>query len=238
MSRQSTLITGAGRGLGRELTRVFLKKNWRVFPLVRNESAASALAEENPEYCRPIIGDVTSDRVAGAIKAALNQHPQKLNVLINNAGIPGWTSKIDHVRPEEVSALLDVHCLGVIRCTKAARPFLKAARQSLVINMSSRFGSLSRNSSGELRSIEASYSYRIAKAAQNMLTICLSQELASDGISVCALHPGQLKTASSAADADTEPYVAAGKICEWIHNHDNRVNGGYFDLFSGSRIDW
>ena len=68
------------------------------------------------------------------------------------------------------------------------------SNQSRVNNISSRLGSLHKMANKEFPQGEFSYSYRIAKAAQNMLTLCLQQEFADKGIRVTAIHPGKLKT--------------------------------------------
>ena len=62
-----------------------------------------------------------------------------------------------------------------------------------IINVSSRLGSLHKMAN-RVSARHFSYSYRIAKAAQNMLTLCLQQEFENKGISVTAIHPGKLKT--------------------------------------------
>ena len=82
--------------------------------------------------------------------------------------------------------------------------------------MSSRLGSMTKMASGEFRDRKFTYSYRIAKAAQNMLTVCLEQELGSKGIRVNAIHPGVLKSGRNTLDADLDAWKAAENIFAWI----------------------
>jgi NAD(P)-dependent dehydrogenase (short-subunit alcohol dehydrogenase family) len=118
---------------------------------------------------------------------------------------------------------------------KVALPFLRRGRPSVVINITSRWGSIARTASGEGGGI---YSYQIAKAAQNMLTVCLDQELAQDGIRVFAVHPGRLKTAVAAKDADVEPHTAALRLADWVASVDRSTACGCHDLMSGQCVAW
>ena len=89
--------------------------------------------------------------------------------------------------PEDLESHFRVHCVGVFRCTKAAVPFLAKAERPVVVNITSRRGSLALNQS---ESYGRGHAYIIAKCAQNMLTLCLDRELRQRGIRVFALHPG------------------------------------------------
>ena len=88
---------------------------------------------------------------------------------------------------------------------------------------------------GQFRGI---YSYSIAKCAQNMLTVCLDQELRKEGIRVFAVHPGRLRTAAAAVDADTEPQVAAARLSEWVESVGRNAECGLHDLMAGGVIPW
>ena len=111
-------------------------------------------------------------------------------------------------------------------------PYMKD--DGVIIYISSRFGSIRKIFSGEFDDITCSYAYRISKAAQNMLTQCISREYRDSGVKVCAFHPGKLKTASASSDADKEPEEAARKLIRLI---DKIENGKYYSLFEGES-DW
>lgn len=110
--RQRVLVTGASRGLGYELLRVFYGNHSTVFPLVRNKEMALILKEELKPECHPILTDLRDDNCHKEIRSVLTQYTDRLDVLINNAGIPGTEYEIDKVPSEEVLELLNVHCLG------------------------------------------------------------------------------------------------------------------------------
>jgi NAD(P)-dependent dehydrogenase (short-subunit alcohol dehydrogenase family) len=156
-----------------------------------------------------------------------------LDVLINNAGSRGYLFSIDDVPEEEITELFEVHCLGALRATRSALPFLRRSAAPLVVNLTSRLGSIGRTSAGDFSGQRISYSYRIAKAAQNMLTLCLHQELGLEGVAVCAVHPGLLLTESGPPDAATSAEEGARRLADWILSADSSVSGTYRELDSG-----
>jgi NAD(P)-dependent dehydrogenase (short-subunit alcohol dehydrogenase family) len=232
---RTILITGASRGFGHALVEACSSRSWRTVPLVRNAQVAERIHAEFPD-CYPIIADVTSNEVETVFARELRRFGW-IDVLINNAGVPGRTTVIESVTPAEITDLFQTHCLGAMRCTKAALRFMHKG-QRVIVNVTSRFGSVSRWASGAFAGRSISYSYRIAKASQNMLTVSLAGELGPQGFIVCAVHPGRLKTQSGASDADTEPETAANRLAEWIVGIDADMNGKYFDLENAKVMEW
>jgi NAD(P)-dependent dehydrogenase (short-subunit alcohol dehydrogenase family) len=233
MTMLSVLITGASRGLGRELAGVYARRGWTVFPLVRDPEAAKAWA--GSDRCRPICADVGGPGVESAISAALAGRNGGLDLLVNNAGPIYKRRWLPETAAEDVEELFRVHCVGALRCTRAALPFLRKAPMPTVVNVTSRFGSIARCANGEFRGL---YSYSIAKCAQNMLTVCLDRELRKEGIRVWAVHPGRLKTEAAASDADTEPAVAAERLADWLNAVDRDADCFLHDLMGGGVIPW
>jgi NAD(P)-dependent dehydrogenase (short-subunit alcohol dehydrogenase family) len=229
----SVLVTGACRGFGRELLEVYRGRGFTLFPLVRDARIAAALSEA--DGCYPIRADVGEAGVEEAIREALEARTSALDLLVNNAGQIRKLRWLPQTRPEDIEELVRVHCVGAFRCTRAALPFLRRAAKPTVVNVTSRFGSIGGALCGEFRGI---YSYSIAKCAQNMLTACLDRELRPEGIRVLAVHPGRLKTSVAAADADTEPRVAAERLAEWLDSLDRDADCRLHDLMGGGVIPW
>jgi len=226
------MITGAGRGFGRALLEEYFGRGWTTFPLVRDARQAESLATDT---CRPVVADVGTVEAEAAIAAALNAHGAPLDLLVNNAGSVKKLRGLAVTEPGDLEALFRVHCVGALRCTRAALPWLRRALQPTVVNITSRFGSIRRTAAGEFRGI---YSYHIAKAAQNMLTACLDQELRGEGIRVLAVHPGRLRTTAAAADADTDPADAARALADWVERVDRDAPCACHDLMGGGLIEW
>ncbi len=231
----SVLITGAGRGFGRALLQEFSRRRWIVFPLVRNAEVAATLASDQGADCHPIVGDVSCADVEEQIKSVLELNGEVLDVLINNAGNIKKLRWLPNTHPEDLEGLFRVHCVGALRCARAALPFLRKSEAPLIVNLTSRWGSIGRTVAGQFRGI---YSYQIAKCAQNMLTACLDHELKAEGIRVAAIHPGKLKTESAASDADTAPEAAAARLADWVQSFDRKQPCKLHDLMDGGTLDW
>ena len=229
----SVLVTGASRGFGRELAGVYLRRGWTVFPLVRTPQAMAAWA--GADRCFPLCADVGVAEAEDAIGRALEARTRALDLLVNNAGQIHKLRWLPETVAEHMEDLFRVHCVGALRCTRAALPFLRRAPRPMVVNVTSRFGSIARSSAGEFRGI---YSYSIAKCAQNMLTVCLDRELRKEGIRVWAVHPGRLKTQAAAVDADTGPEVAAERLADWLDAVDRDADCLLYDLMGGGVIPW
>jgi NAD(P)-dependent dehydrogenase (short-subunit alcohol dehydrogenase family) len=237
MRARTVLITGAGRGLGLELQRLYALRGWTTFPLVRKPSVAERFTAQWPQRCYPIVTDLTQDRAATAIRQVLEAHGEHLDVLINNAGHAGRSWRFDDLTVDELHTMLQVHCLGVVRATQAAIGHLRRAEHGKVVNITSRLGSATRNAAGEFAGKPFTYSYRMAKAAQNMFTLCLSQELSAESIWVYGIHPGRLLTDSGSYDADTPPDVAAKNIADWIEAAGEAQTGRCFQPPNGE-LPW
>lgn len=91
------------------------------------------------------------------------------------------------------------------------------------MNISSRLASMQRQANGDYRHQGSSYGYRIAKAAQNMVSIAMSQELEADSVRVRAEHPGRLQTGLAPKDATMDPAIAAERLVTHVEWGDPRA---------------
>ncbi|MGB3480001.1 MAG: SDR family NAD(P)-dependent oxidoreductase [bacterium] len=233
------LITGAGRGLGYELAKIFHIKNYDIYAVVRKESHSEMLQRTFKNACYPIIANLNNDNCIEIIRNYLGKNTKYIDIVINNAGMPGKEHQIQNVTTAEVYNLFNIHCLAVIRVVKATYDYLVESEDPKIVNISSRLGSLSKMASGEFINRQFSYSYRIAKAAQNMLSICLHEELKDSGIKVFALHPGKLKTKSGSIEADTDASDSAKNIYDWIEKIDNNIDNEIKLIYPNKEIfEW
>ncbi|WP_433772580.1 SDR family NAD(P)-dependent oxidoreductase [Bacillus wiedmannii] len=230
-------ITGGNRGLGLQLVKVFHEYGHIVYPLVRTEVAKDQLKQIFSSRCFPIVAELSDDESTEHIKEQLEKYTEHIDLVINNAGIPGRETEILRTNSEELTELFNVHCLGVIRAIKGTYGALTKSNHPRIINVSSRLGSLHKMAGKEFLQGQFSYSYRIAKAAQNMLTLCLQQEFADKGIRVTAIHPGKLKTDIGAFDADMTPAKGAQNIYEWVIDSNEDVSGKFIEPGVGE-LEW
>ncbi|WP_242310996.1 SDR family NAD(P)-dependent oxidoreductase [Bacillus cereus group sp. BfR-BA-01331] len=223
------LITGGNRGLGLQLVKVFHENGHIVYPLARSEVAVTQLKKMFSSRCFPILADLSIDESTEQIKNQLEEYTKYIDLVINNAGITGKETEILRTNSEELMELFNVHCLGVIRAVKGTYVALTKSNQPRIINVSSRLGSLHKMANKDFPQGKFSYSYRIAKAAQNMLTLCLQQEFENKGIGVNAIHPGKLKTDIGAFDANMTPAEGAQNIYDWVMDSNEDVSGKFIE---------
>lgn len=237
--RRAVLITGAAQGLGHALLDTFASRGWTALPLVRREDDARALMDRYGPSCFPVVADIRQDDVGEKINQALDAHAPVLDLLINNAGIVKKRRGLSETTPEDLIEHFDVHCVGAFRCIRAALPFLEKAGNPMVVNISSRWGSIGLTAAGR-GSLQGGfiYSYKIAKCAMNMLTVCLHEELRPRGVRVAAVHPGRIKTRVAPSDAEVEPSEAAAALYEWVERSGHDPESGFYDISDDSILPW
>lgn len=224
-------ITGITKGLGKELFKQFSEREYFVYGLLRNEEKFNELSEKRNKNTGLILADISSDDCMLKIKEIVKD--EKIDLIINNAGIGGKEFNLENVETSEILELFNIHCLGVIRILKALKSGFH--ENTTVLNISSRLGSINRQSLGMYKNLEVSYSYRIAKASQNMLTNCLKIEFENQNF--VSLMPGKLKTEISQPDADTLPSESAKKIIEYWEQGKLKNENGIKEL-NGNLIEW
>jgi NAD(P)-dependent dehydrogenase (short-subunit alcohol dehydrogenase family) len=234
---RTALVTGAGSGLGLALASTLAARGAFVFGLVRRPESLAALAEGTGSRAVAVLGDVTQPSVEAAIQGALAAHGRPLHLLVNNAGAMASGRTLAELDPAEILRLVDLHANGALRCTRAALPALERAERAVVVNVSSRLGSVTRVARGEFDGLRISYAMRISKAALNMATACLARELAGAGIAVHSLHPGRIRTRMASADADVDPQEAAERLLAWLAALPEGATAGYWDT-DGNRLPW
>ena len=230
---KKVFITGISKGLGKELFEQFAEREYFVYGLLRDEKTFNELQQISRKNIKLILADVSSDDCILKIQEIIKD--DKIDLIINNAGMGGKESKLENIETSEVSKLFNVHCIGIIRVLKALRTNFSENGNSTILNINSRLGSITQQSLGIYKNLDVSYSYRIAKAAQNMLTNCLKVEFRNQ--TFVSLTPGKLKTEISQPDADTLPSESAKLIIDfWEQN--KLQNGNGIKELNGNVIEW
>jgi NAD(P)-dependent dehydrogenase (short-subunit alcohol dehydrogenase family) len=214
----AVLITGISRGIGLALADTFSHAGFHVIGVFRDPNQESLLKSRFGSAFTPVVADISTDACVGAITHALEASVHKLDVLINNAGAPGQNTTLATQDTQHIQYLFNLNCVGSIRVSKAAEPYLLRSDSPLVINISSRFGSISHIADGRLN-LEASYSYRISKAALNMFSACMAQEYRKTNLKIISIHPGAVKTRSGNTDANLLPESSAERILKYVFKH-------------------
>jgi len=231
---KTVFITGISRGLGKELFELFVSNGYKVYGVLRNELEAEKLEKELPKNANIILADLSKDESILSIQKMVKENP--IDLLINNAGIGGKSYLIEEIETQEILKLFNIHCLGVLRMIKALKNNLLKATNPIVLNLNSRLGSITRQSNGTYKNINVSYAYRIAKASQNMLTVCLRREF-KDNIKFISIHPGKMNTKMAQIDANAEPKDIANKIFEFYRFGKLKEENGIVEL-DEEIIEW
>ncbi|MDR6637385.1 NAD(P)-dependent dehydrogenase (short-subunit alcohol dehydrogenase family) [Paenarthrobacter nitroguajacolicus] len=160
--------------------------------------------------------DVRHD-ASGALMDAIAGRP--VDLIINNAAQGASHAGLGSIAAEGVMNAVDVNVAGPLRMVQAILPNLLAAADPVIINVTSRLGSIEAQARGDFADLSTSYAYRISKAAQNMLTVSLAQELAGK-VRCWAVHPGILATEMGQPGASKNPRVAARELRELVDSGD------------------
>lgn len=204
--RKTILITGVSRGFGKALALESLNRNLNVIGVARSKIGCEELIERGVKL---IEADLNSPTATALIRDGLADI-QQLDFLINNAGMKGTARELIEVKPEELTQLFQVHVVGSMMVTQASLEPLKKSQSPTVVFVSSRMGSISNQFDPEFAKMKSTFSYRIAKAAENMLAACVALECGF--AKVLIIHPGQMKTEMGRSGAGLEPEDCAKRL--------------------------
>ena len=186
-----TFITGANKGLGRETARRLVEQGHTVIVGARDPERGRAAADALG--CRFVAIDVTDDASVAAAAADVEKHEGSVDVLINNAGVPGPMGDPAELTAAGLLGVLDVNLLGVVRTTAAFLPLLRRSSDPVIINVSSAMGSLAAtHDPARAESKVVAPAYTSSKAALTMLTTQYAKGL--PGIRINAADPGYTAT--------------------------------------------
>ncbi len=232
MTGRVVVVTGAGRGLGAALVAEAVRLGDIAIAVVRDPEHADMLSGR--ERVRPVLADVTDFDSLDRLEAALRSVP-RVDVLVNNAVIVRPAPTLAETSVADLAACLAVSGTGALAVTRLCADGLSRAEQPSILNVSSRLSTMSAPPTALLPGT-ISYTYRMAKAALNMLTCCLHEEFGSRRFQVLAVHPGALTTRLAPPDADTTPETAAARVLGLTSRRD--LVGVLVDAATGQVLPW
>ncbi|MDZ7840469.1 MAG: SDR family oxidoreductase [Gammaproteobacteria bacterium] len=218
----TTVITGANRGIGLELTRQSAARGDDVIAVCRN--AGSELESLGVRVESGI--DVSVQEDVDDLAARLSD--TSIDTLISNAGILSRQS-LDNLDFDEIRRQFEVNSLGPLRVTAALRPQLKDGAKVAIVT--SRMGSIADNTSG------GHYGYRMSKCAVNMAGVSLARDLKDRDISVILLHPGYVDTDMTNHSGNVAPADAAAGLLQRI-DELTLNSSGVFRHANGEDLPW
>lgn len=185
MENKIALVTGGNRGIGYAIAQGLLKADFQVIIGSRSLKKGEIAVEKlNSPLVSTVEIDIAEDNSINKAFNELNGKVDRLDVLINNAGIyPDEGINILTIDRELLTKTLNVNTFGAIKTTQIFLPLLEKADKARVINYSSGYGQLAGLSAGVP-------SYCLSKLTLNGATIMLADALASKNITVNAVDPG------------------------------------------------
>ena len=228
------LITGANRGIGLELTRQYAADGWNIFACCRSPENAydlNKLAAKAKGAIQLCVLDVNNDAQRAALAAQLRDLP--IDILLNNAGVlKRWDNQSFGVT--QTDDWLDVMRTNVIAPMHMMESFatnVALSERKIIANVSSRMGSIADNGSGGF------YVYRSSKAALNMVTMSAARDLAGQGISVVALHPGWVRTDMGGENGELSVEASANALRRHLAAVTLADSGRFIDI-TGETLPW
>jgi len=196
------LVTGSNRGLGLAFVRHYLDRGARVFAACRQPGRAlelNRLAGDHPARLKLLPLDVASPASITALRKELDLLTERLDRLINNAGILVAGERFGQLDAEVMARSYAVNAIGPVLLTQACADLLEKGESPRVANISSGLASISGVDGFH------SPSYNASKAALNMWTRLLAQQLNPRGVLCFAMRPGWVRTDMGGENANLSP---------------------------------
>ena len=231
---ETTLITGANRGIGLEFSRQFAENGWCVLACSRNlerSDALNKLATEYPEQITLYTLDVTDHGQIKKLSKTLANKP--IDLLINNAGVfPDINDR--SFGQTDYDAWAYAFLVNTMAPLKMAEAFITQITQSnrkTIVTITSKMGSVADNGRG------GSYIYRSSKSAVNMVVKSIAIDLKSNGIISVLLHPGWVRTDMGGPSGLISVEQSVSGMLSVIREVTS-ADSGKFIAFDGKIIPW
>jgi NAD(P)-dependent dehydrogenase (short-subunit alcohol dehydrogenase family) len=224
------IVTGANRGLGKEVSRQLAEQGFMVLLTARSlQKAQDAVTELGQENLIPAQLDVADPVSIATLYERVVDEFNRLDVLINNAAIhyDTWQRAIN-ADLTVVQEAFETNLYGPWRLCQAFIPLLRQSPHPRIVNVSSGAGALTGMGSG-------TPAYSMTKVSLNALTLMLADELRGNRILVNAICPGWVATDMGGGGG--RPVAEGAKGIVWAATlPDNGPTAGFFR--DGKSIAW
>ena len=204
------LISGANRGIGREIAR----------QLADDHGFVVLAGARNPSGDQVQL-DVDDHDSVGRLADRIAFDPGRLDVLVNNAGVYGSPTGAGDYDLEQAHEVVETNLFGAWRLSQAMLPLLRRSGSGRIVNVSSGGGQLDEMQGGRA-------AYRVSKTALNALTRVLSAEERGSGILVNSMCPGWVRTDMGGESAPRSVEEGADTAVWLATLPDDGPTGGFF----------
>lgn len=232
--KKTALITGANKSIGFETAKQLLAAGYKVFigsrDADRGQQAVNELKNAGFEDVEAVTLEVTDSASITHVAEELAAKVTRLDVLINNAGIPGsYPQEGSNVTQDNLKAVFETNFFAVVAVTQAFLPLLRKSDAPRIVNVSSDLGSLGLNTDAGSRHYDVKpAAYNSSKAALNMYTVVLAYELRDTNFKVNSVNPGYTATDFNNHTGYKTVDEAAAPIVKYAMIGDEGPTGKFF----------
>ena len=237
---KTALVTGTDHGVGFSLAKKLLSRGYFVIAVRvdETEKQIDALQSSYPDQMAIICADIGSDESVFKASNDIKNMTDHIDLLINCAGILGDMSKNlgDDLDFDEISRVINVNAIGTLRITNALSSLVLNSTEKTIVNISSEAGSIA----DCWRT--GWFGYCMSKAANNMQSALVHNNMRELGGKVFAIHPGHVATYMRGhldTTAKITPDVSAEGILHVVLDMPHPINSHplYLD-YTGKELLW
>ena len=204
------LITGASKGLGKEMTILFAGAGAKLILTARSaellEELKSRVVSGGSE-CVTIPGDLRDNSVLESVKAICIE--KQLDILVNNAGVVDIT-KLEGVSDERVDEVIELNLTIPIKLTKGVIEMFKTRKRGVIVNV---------NSAGGKKPVPDHTIYCASKYGFNGFAEALKLEIKGFGIRIISVCPGKMATElfnAAGRAMDTDAFIDPREVAQGV----------------------
>ena len=204
------LITGASKGLGREMALLFAEAGANLILTARSAELLDELKAQvvaSGTECITVVGDLRDNSVLESVKSLCIE--KQLDILVNNAGVVDIT-KLEDVSDERVDEVIELNLIIPIKLTKAVIEMFKARRRGVIVNV---------NSAGGKKPVPDHTIYCASKYGFNGFAETLKLEIKGFGIRVISVCPGKMATElfnAAGRPMDTGAFISPREVAQGV----------------------
>lgn len=237
---KTALVTGTDHGVGFSLAKKLLSRGYFVIAVRvdETEKQIDALQSSYPDQMAIVCADIGSDESVFKASNDIKNLTDHIDLLINCAGILGDMSKNlgDDLDFDEISRVINVNAIGTLRVTNALSSLVLNSTEKTIVNISSEAGSIA----DCWRT--GWFGYCMSKAANNMQSALVHNNMRELGGKVFAIHPGHVATYMRGhldTTAKITPDVSAEGILHVVLDMPHPINSHplYLD-YTGKELLW